>query len=206
MTVITEAELREMWQGGRSAIVRLPRGVRFTPAARDFINEWRLEIAYTDEPAATPPQSEPRALFRSKLDTLHAWFLLAGAQARRFNLPDLADYLATLAAYCREIAGAEFNDREVPPLQMAGLAAGLGHVAPAPGDHELLLWLNLLHCQVRETELLADVAFTGPDGDPGRADLIQPLSRLSGAVCHLIQLFKAGKITWRNPSWLERSA
>ncbi len=55
MTVITEAELREMWQGGRGTIAPLPRDARFTPSAKDFINQWGITITFEDEIA--PPSA-----------------------------------------------------------------------------------------------------------------------------------------------------
>ena len=68
---------------------------------------------------------------------------------------------------------------------------------PGSGDHELLLQLNLLRCQTRETELVAASVFSGPDGQPTRPDLMQALNRLSSAVYYLVLLLKAGKITWK---------
>ncbi len=243
MTVITEVELREMWQGGRGVIPPLPRDTRFTPSARDFVKQWGITITFAEgaaDRAFVAPSPADRGLetgdresknpspasrrltatspliFRGKMDTLHAHFLLAAAQARRFNLPELADYLSTLAAYCREISSAESNERKVAPLQLAGLTEaeigershwpnrtlGIPQVAPGPGDHEALLQLNLLRCQARETELIAANVFTGPEGQPSRPDLIVALNRLSNAVYYLILLFKAGKIAWKMPGGL----
>ena len=266
MTVITEAELRELWRGGRGTIPPLPRGVRFTPSARDFINEWGIRLTWLDEAPPSPPAGDdappdrpawdrpaefpvklegalpvcaacgqpvadkpghmaqldaghyapknaPRFRFRGKMDTLHAQVLVAMAVARRCNLPQLADYLATVAAYCREVASADYNDRPVAPLQLGGLSAdqireythnprqmlGVEHLTPGPHDHEALLQLNLLRCQVREAELLAATVFTGNDGQLTRPDLVQALNRLSSAVYYLALLLKAGKIGWKTP-------
>jgi ethanolamine utilization cobalamin adenosyltransferase len=66
----------------------------------------------------------------------------------------------------------------------------------------MLLQPNLLRCQVREVELVAASAFTGPDGQPTRTDLMTVLNRLSSAVYYLILLFKAGKIAWKIPGGL----
>lgn len=273
MSVMTEAELREMWQAGRGTIPPLARGIRFSPSARDFIRQWNIDISYTDEttspepheavapqnptrpawdkPGQFPvrlegplpvcsvcgqpvhdkpghmaqldaahfaPKTVPRFLFRGKMDTLHAQFLLAARRARRYNLPQLVAYLTTLAAYCREIISAEYNDREVAPLQLAGHSEaeirerthwpqrtlGIEHVVPAPTDHDLVLQLNVLRCHVRETELVAVNVFYGLDGQPLRPDLMRALNRLSSAVYYLILLFKAGKIAWKLPGWLEQ--
>lgn len=293
MTVITEAELRELWQGGRGTIPPFPPGTRLTPSARDFVNQWGITVTFIEvtaddrpptaassspstgtqaqetrgdtpprlfasslppawdkpgefpvnlsgplptctvcgqpvTPTAKPahiaqldaahfaPKTAPRFVLRGKMDTLHAQFLLATAQARRFSLPELAAYLTTLAAYCREITSAEYHEREVAPLQLAGLSEaeireashwpdrvlGIPHVIPGPDDHEIVLQLNLLRCQVRETELVAAAAFTGPEGQLSRSDLMVALNRLSSAVYYLILLLKAGKIAWKIPGGL----
>lgn len=291
MTVITEAELRELWQGGRGSIPPFPPQTRLTPSARDFVNQWGITVTFAeatadrrplttestspfigdreqetidsstlrlfassqrppwDKPGEFPvnlsgplpictvcgqpvtqkpahlaqldathfaPKTAPRFVLRGKMDTLHAHFLLATAQARRFSLPELANYLTTLAAYCREITSAEYHEREIAPLQLAGLSEadiheashrpdrtlGIPHVVPGPDDHEMVLQLNLLRCQVREAELVATAVFTGPDGLLSRSDLVVALNRLSSAVYYLILLLKAGKIAWKIPDGL----
>jgi ethanolamine utilization cobalamin adenosyltransferase len=278
VTVITEAELRELWQGGRGTIPPFPSGTRLTPSARDFVNQWGITVNFVEAtaeassplakaqgqetrdaspppawdkpgefpvnlsgplpactvcgqpvtPTAKPahiaqldaahfaPKTAPRFVLRGKMDTLHAHFLLATAQARRFSLPELANYLTTLAAYCREITSAEYHERGVAPLQLAGLSEadireashqpdrtiGIPHVVPGSDDHEMVLQLNLLRCQVRETELVATAVFTGPDGLLSRSDLVVALNRLSSAVYYLILLLKAGKIAWKIPGGL----
>ncbi len=68
-----------------------------------------------------------------------------------------------------------------------------------PDDHDIMLQLNLLPCQVRETELAAANVFISPDGQPVRPELMRALNRLSSAVYYLILLFKAGKIVWKLP-------
>ncbi|MEW5717866.1 MAG: hypothetical protein AB1817_04500 [Chloroflexota bacterium] len=44
MAFITEQELREQWQEGKVARFEFPAGTRFSPAAHDFINQWKLEV------------------------------------------------------------------------------------------------------------------------------------------------------------------
>ena len=57
MAFITEAELREQWQGGRVTRFEFPAGTRFSPSAHDFINQWKLEIYVGGEPVtATWPR------------------------------------------------------------------------------------------------------------------------------------------------------
>ncbi len=270
MTVITEAELREMWQGGRGTIAPLPRDARFTPSAKDFINQWGITLTFEDEiapppapaePAAAPawdkpgafpvqlkgdvpvcsvcgqpvthkpghlsqvdaahfaPKTSPRFLFRGKMDTLHAQTLLATAQARRFNFPQLAAQLDSLAAYCREITSAEYHGRTVSPLALGEKTEadihdithhprqflGIDHLVPTAGDHEILLTLNLLRAQSREAELTAVHVFTDAEGQPTRPDLMQALNRFSSAVYYLELLFAAGKFPWQAPGGIMKN-
>lgn len=167
------------------------------------------------DPGHYAPKTSPRLRLRGRLDSLHAAFLIAIAHGRRFQQPDLAAHLSTLAAYCREITSAEYHTRPVAPLQLAGhdedliheishwpdKHLGLAHIVPGPDDHDILLWLNFVRTLTRETELDALDAFAGPE--PGatslRPDLAHALNRLSSAVYYLELLFKAGKLTWKLP-------
>jgi len=153
------------------------------------------------------PKNIPRIRFRGQLDTLHGLVLLVGAQARSAQRPELAGHLETLAAYCRELMSAEYNERPVAPLQLAGLdeealhkathhpqaTLGVGHVIPDSGSPPLLLWLNYLRCLARETELAALDAFvTGPEYRVTRPDLIKAVNRLSSAIYYLELLLVKG--------------
>lgn len=160
------------------------------------------------------PKNSPRIRFRGKLDTIQGLCLLAAARARTFNLPQLADHLDTLAAYCREILSAEYNGREAAPIALAGLDeaalrkathdprqyVGIDHIVPSSEDHEILHWLNYLRCQAREAELVAlDVVAPYPGFTTGHPSIAQAVNRLSSAVYYLELLFKAGRLTWRLP-------
>ncbi len=253
MPILTEAELRDRIRRPRRGMrVTVAPGTRFSPAARDFIAQWQLQIVEEqaspepaspheesapawDKPSIFPvrpvnrpdpkpehmtqldaehfaPKNIPRIRFRGKMDSIHGLFMLVAARARNWQLPELARHLDTLAAYCREIVSAEYNDREVAPIEIAGLDAaalryathhpgkvlGIPHLTPGPDDHEILHWLNYLRTQVREAELAALDAFAPPPAyDPTRIDLIRALNRLSSAVYYLELLFKAGKLSWR---------
>ncbi len=157
------------------------------------------------------PKNIPRIRFRGKMDSVQGLMQLIAARARAWQLPELAQQLDTLAAYCREIVSAEYNDRPVAPIEVAGLdenalrqathhpkrVLGIDHLTPGPDDHEILHWLNYLRTQVREAELDALDAFAPPPMyEPTREDLIRALNRLSSAVYYLELLFKAGKLGW----------
>ena len=49
MSFITEAELREQWQGGAVTHFEFPGGTRFSPSAHDFINQWKLQVSVGGE-------------------------------------------------------------------------------------------------------------------------------------------------------------
>jgi ethanolamine utilization cobalamin adenosyltransferase len=154
------------------------------------------------------PKNTPRIRFRGKIDTLHAMFLLTASQAKSSNLPDLAKCLDTLAAYCREMASAEYHQREVQSLVLEGLTAdelhqathdpethiGIPHLVPSSDDHEILLRLNLLRCQVRETEIIALDALAPLGEVLDDPSLLRAINRLSNVVYYLELLFAAGKI------------
>jgi len=153
------------------------------------------------------PKTHPRIRFRGKMDSLHALAMLVAAEARRYQLPRLAEHLDTLAAYCREIQSAEYHSRAVQPLAVGGKSEdeihdishwpdkhlGIQHIVPGPDDHAILHWLNYLRTTARETEILALEVYPPPE--PLR--LAHALNRLSSAVYYLELLFKAGKLSWQ---------
>ncbi len=256
MAIMTETELRQRIRHPQPGLtLTVPPGTRFSPAARDFIKEWQLEIVFSegaqrtpaggsrpdwDKPAAFPVQREgmlptcttcgmpvtakpehltqldaehfapkniPRIRFRGKMDTLHGLVLLVGAQARTAARRDLAGHLDTIAAYCREIMSAEYHERPVASLTLAGVdeealhqathhpeeVLGVAHIVPGADDAPLLLWLNYLRCLARETELSALDAFAaGPEYRVTHPTLVKAVNRLSSAIYYLELLWKAG--------------
>ncbi len=49
MAFITEQELRQQWQEGKVTRLEFPAGTRFSPAALDFINQWKLDVVVGGE-------------------------------------------------------------------------------------------------------------------------------------------------------------
>jgi len=161
------------------------------------------------------PKTHPRVKLRGRLDTLHALIMLVAAEARRYQLPRLAGHLDTLAAYCREIQSAEYNDRAVQPLAVAGKSEeeiheishwpdkhlGIPHIVPGPDDHAILHWLNYVRTTTREVEIVALEVYPPPEPrNPSTGSgqgLARALNRLSSAVYYLELLFKAGKLSWQ---------
>ncbi|HPH98519.1 MAG TPA: hypothetical protein PKW33_21060 [Anaerolineaceae bacterium] len=58
--MITEAELRELWQNGRGIIPSFPPGTRFSPSARDFLRDHQLTPVFEAGAALPGPASAPR--------------------------------------------------------------------------------------------------------------------------------------------------
>lgn len=54
MSVITESELRELWQNGRGQLPPFPPGTRFSAAAQDFLQAQRLTLRWEAATAPTP--------------------------------------------------------------------------------------------------------------------------------------------------------
>lgn len=150
------------------------------------------------------PKDHDRIRLRGKIDSLHALCLLIGGMAKDQNAPWLTSLLETLAAYCREMISAEYNERQVAPLTINGLdeaalrktthdpqaALGLAHLTPNTQDVGLLLWLNYLRCQAREAEVVAIETFGNASNEAECFGLVQAMNRLSSAVYYLELLVK----------------
>jgi ethanolamine utilization cobalamin adenosyltransferase len=255
MAILTESEIRDLIRQPQPGMtLTVPPGTRLSPAAQDFVKQWKLEVevggpASEGEEVAkwnraatfpvqltgeTPtcsvcgmpvstkpdhmtqldavhyaPKNIPRIRFRGKLDTLQGLCLLIAARARAQACPALGEYLDVLAAYCREMMSAEYNERTVAPLEFAGAdeqeihrathqpeeVFGISHLTPASTDPELLHWLNVLRCESREVELVALDAFAaGPDYSVAQPALVKAVNRFSSAIYYLELRFMAGKL------------
>jgi ethanolamine utilization cobalamin adenosyltransferase len=165
------------------------------------------------DPGHFASKTDPRLIFRGRVDSLHALVMLTASTARRFELRELAKNLDTLAAYCREIMSAEYHLRLVATLSLLGKSEdqlhdishwpdkhlGIPHIIPGSYDHEILHWMNVLRTQCREVEIVALQAFPPIDNDPTGvgASLAKALNRLSSAVYVLELYFQAGKLGWK---------
>lgn len=143
-------------------------------------------------------KNHPRIRLRGQVDSLHAQVLMAEHQAYALGLDWLGTDLATLAAYCRELTSAEYNERPVADLALIGWSMeqihkathdpqgvmGVPH-ATIDGRSSLLLhWLNICRTQCREVELTAMDAFSSPH-HPFGASINHGLNRLSSAFYFL---------------------
>ena len=124
--------------------------------------------------------------------------LMAECQARSTGSDWLAESLAVLAAYCRELTSAEYHQRVVAPLSLPGWDEKSIHKATHDPDsvlgvpHETLdgsspvlsHWLNLCRTSSRELEIEALTALPSQD-DPFAVSLNHALNRLSSAFYFL---------------------
>ena len=54
MNIVTESELRELWQNGRGQLPPFPPGTRFSAAAQDFLKSQRLEVRFEAAGVGSP--------------------------------------------------------------------------------------------------------------------------------------------------------
>jgi ethanolamine utilization cobalamin adenosyltransferase len=263
--IVTESALREQLRQPRAgARVSVPPGSSLSPAARDFVAQWQLEVVRDggvssadtgsgsrgrrsartgapdwERPSTFPvvhegapprcvccgggvtgkpdgltqlndchfaPKTHARIRLRGRVDGLQALAMLAVARAGAAGVPALQADLGTVAAYCRELMSAEYNERPAAPPAIGEVdeeaihrathdptgTLGVGHVLPRETDPEVLHWLNLLRTQVREAELVALDAFGSPHHGYG-ASIVHGLNRLSSLVYYLELRLVAGR-------------
>ena len=135
-------------------------------------------------------KTHPRILFRGALDSLEAEILLC-----QLTVPEKRKELGELLALSREILRSEVLEEPLKEREICGMTAaelrershfpqkyyGQAHFMPEAGDGEDILRLNRLRTLVRETEIKAVAAFSGPNGLT-REDIPKALNRMSSAV------------------------
>ena len=145
-------------------------------------------------------KTHPRIRLRGQADSLHALVLMTQAQSTSLGPPWLTEALGVLAAYCRELTSAEYNERPVDSLELPGWdekaihkathdpdgVLGVPHATIDGTSPILMHWLNLCRTQCRELELTALGTFPDPE-HPFGPSLNHALNRLSSAF-YLLQL------------------
>lgn len=140
-------------------------------------------------------KTHPRILFRGKVDSLMAAILEAQVLAHQRGNTLLREQLGEVLSYLRLILGAEVKESPLLETSLLGLNEkelrqishnvkerfGIDHPIPVWEMGELPLRLNTLRAYVRETELVAVVAF-GLDSESPRSDIIRAMNRLSSAL------------------------
>lgn len=144
------------------------------------------------------PKTHPRIRLRGRVDSLHSLVLMAGCKATQSGPSWLAADLSTIAAYCRELTSAEYNERQVADLRLGDVdveaihkathdpegQVGVPHLTLSVADVELQHWLNLCRTTAREIEIVAQDAFGSPH-HPYGAHLCHAFNRLSSAFYYL---------------------
>ncbi|GAA3855126.1 hypothetical protein [Tessaracoccus defluvii] len=146
------------------------------------------------------PKTHPRIKLRGKVDSLHSLTLMVQGLASRRGEAGLAAALGSLAAYCRELTSAEYNERPADPFELPGWSSdelhrathdpsgvlGIEHLTIDGADDELQHWLNIGRSTTRELEICALETFDSPH-HPYGASICHGLNRLS-SVWYFLQL------------------
>lgn len=150
-------------------------------------------------------KTHPRIKLRGRVDSLHAQVLLIQRMAKKSGEEALARDLGTVAAYCRELTSAEYNERPVAALQLQTWSVedihrathdpkgvlGIDHLTIDENDTDLQHWLNIVRTDAREIEIVALEAFPSPH-DPYGESICHAFNRLSSIFYFLQLRMKAG--------------
>lgn len=151
------------------------------------------------------PKTHPRIVLRGRVDSLHALVLLIQRLAKQDGDDVLARDLGTVAAYCRELTSAEYNERQVAQLHLQTWDAdrihkathdplgvlGISHLTIDDNESELMHWLNVARTMSREIEVTAMQAFPSAH-HPYGASICHAFNRLSSTFYFLQLRMKAG--------------
>lgn len=151
------------------------------------------------------PKTHPRIILRGQIDSLHALVLLVQRLAGDAGEGEARSRLGTIAAYCRELLSAEYNERPCDPLELRGIsepdmhkathdpraALGVEHLRIDDTEPMLQHWLNMARTQARQLEITALQTFPSPH-HPYGASICHGLNRLSSAIYYVALRLKAG--------------
>ncbi len=201
----TEAALDEALKTG--TFILCP-GDRLTPSARDLLSRKGIRPKVGKPEHMTHlksgelvPKTHPRIAYRGKLDSLEATILLC---MKEEGAP--VKVLREILDFCRQLMRCDVLGEPVPERKLYGMTQeelrhrshhpekyyGTPHILPEMEDSPVLLHLNYLRTQVRETELACYHAF------PKRTDLHMALNRLSSLLWILCLEEREGK---GGPTW-----
>lgn len=151
------------------------------------------------------PKTHPRIEFRGRLDSLIAEILCVQLQADELGEEGIVKDLEDVMQYVQTILGAEVKEEALPELRLLGMnsaelrrashhvkeSTGIDHPIPHYRMGRICVALNKLRTQIREAELSAAHAFSDPQGNCSRKDIVEGLNRLSSCV-YLIYCRKLG--------------
>ncbi|NOZ07056.1 MAG: hypothetical protein GXP41_12015 [Chloroflexi bacterium] len=188
MQIVTESELRQQIRQPRHGLVlTFPPGTRFSPAAQDFLREWRVAVRFAEEPeSSASPQSNtepPAKRARRQVEALAADFRLVAGRARAIRLTALSDELARVAEYVEKIAQGGVATPPKPATSPSNRPA----YAPSTDDPEVLGWLGWLRAEVRQTQTACGVEVA----------LSVRLNNVEQAVEQIEGRFRSGELAWQ---------
>ena len=149
------------------------------------------------------PKTHPRIAFRGTMDTLEAELMLC-----QLNVPEgIRKDLGEVLALARNLIRCEVMEEPVPQGKLCGLTEdeqrsrshrpqdyyGQTHFMPEYTDGPVILSLNRCRTAARSAELAAAAAFTSPEGNTLREDILRALNRMSSMLYILMIRVKAGK-------------
>jgi len=146
------------------------------------------------------PKTHPRIIFRGKMDTLEGELLLCQRKVKEAE-KDLGEILSL----ARQILRCDVLEEPLKWEKLCGLTEaeqrkrshfpqdyyGQPHFMPCVEDGEAVLQLNRVRCAAREAELAGAEAFTDPQGNPTRPDILKALNRMSSMLYILMIQWKS---------------
>ena len=129
--------------------------------------------------------------FRGKLDTFQAELILM-----QLEIPEEAKRLGEILDFSRQLIRCDVMQEPVSREKLCGLTEqelrhrshcpqkvyGKPHFMPEAADGTVIARLNRLRCCAREAELAAAEAFTDPEGNCARTDILRALNRISSML------------------------
>ena len=147
-------------------------------------------------------KTHPVIVFRGKLDIFQAELILA-----QLEVPTEAKRLGEILDLSRQLIRCDVMQEPVDREKLCGLTEqelrrrshfpqevyGKPHFMPEPSDGLVIARLNRLRCHAREAELAAARAFTDPEGNCTRTDILRALNRIS-SMLYIMMIEQKGKV------------
>ena len=137
------------------------------------------------------PKNHPRIVFRGKMDTLESELILCQLADKSMEGP-----VGEILGLARQIIRCEVLGEPLKWDTLCGLTEseqrkrshfpqdyyGQPHFMPSAADGMVIARLNRARCAARDAELKAVAAFTDPEGNPTRVDILRALNRMSSMI------------------------
>lgn len=141
-------------------------------------------------------KTHPVIAWRGQMDKFDCAVVESQLQLIRYGHGLLAEQLEEILRFAQRILAAEVKEEPFEfdrllgwtPPQIRDMSHypdryfGVSHSKMSYKDGPVVARLNILRSQIREVELYANRAFTKPDGQCSRTDIVQALNRLSSIL------------------------